>query len=391
MSQFREVFYGGAGGGGKSDALLMLVLQDEWIDQPDYSALILRKTFVDLNQPEGVLTRAHEWLDGKPGVTWEAKHNRFVFASGAMIQFGHCNGPRDHLKYRGGKYNVVCWDELTDFQENQYTFLFSRQRRPEGSTLPLITASASNPGGPGHAWVKTRLVDGSAPDRIFIPANYEDNPHLDQKSYGETLDNLLPVERARIKHGDWTILDADTLFQRDWFPVVDKIPDQPAFWVRSWDTGVTENAGDPSVGLKMARIGNDFYVTDMIKGQWGPEKLDQIQKDTAKIDGPSVTVVVEEEPGSGSRRINQSLAKSLTGFRVVPIKTSGSKYSRAIPAARAAMKGRVILVNGPWIQKFLSVVTEFTGREELDAHDDEVDAFSLGFNFLDSRNPAAMP
>lgn len=42
----KEAFYGGAAGGGKSDALLMCALQ--YVDQPGYSAIIFRKTFADL-------------------------------------------------------------------------------------------------------------------------------------------------------------------------------------------------------------------------------------------------------------------------------------------------------------------------------------------------------
>ena len=42
----KEAFYGGAAGGGKSIALLMGALQ--YVDQPGYNALLLRKTFKDL-------------------------------------------------------------------------------------------------------------------------------------------------------------------------------------------------------------------------------------------------------------------------------------------------------------------------------------------------------
>ena len=56
----REAFYGGAAGGGKSDALLMGALQH--VDVPGYAAMILRKTLSDLKQPGALLDRAHSWL-----------------------------------------------------------------------------------------------------------------------------------------------------------------------------------------------------------------------------------------------------------------------------------------------------------------------------------------
>src|SRR5262245_19963818 len=56
-----EAFYGGAAGGGKSDALLIAALQ--YVDQPGYAALLLRRTYADLTLPEALMARAREWLE----------------------------------------------------------------------------------------------------------------------------------------------------------------------------------------------------------------------------------------------------------------------------------------------------------------------------------------
>jgi hypothetical protein len=55
-----EAFYGGAAGGGKSDALLMAALQ--YVDVPGYAALILRRTFKQLSLPGAIMARSNEWL-----------------------------------------------------------------------------------------------------------------------------------------------------------------------------------------------------------------------------------------------------------------------------------------------------------------------------------------
>ena len=47
--QTKEAFYGGAAGGGKSDALLMGAL--DYVDTPGYAALLLRRTYADLSLP----------------------------------------------------------------------------------------------------------------------------------------------------------------------------------------------------------------------------------------------------------------------------------------------------------------------------------------------------
>jgi hypothetical protein len=55
-----EAFYGGAGGGGKSDALLMAALY--YADTPGYNSLIIRRNLADLAMPGALMERAHEWL-----------------------------------------------------------------------------------------------------------------------------------------------------------------------------------------------------------------------------------------------------------------------------------------------------------------------------------------
>lgn len=387
--RYREIFFGGAGGGGKSDAMLMLAIQDDWIANPGYSALILRKTFSDLNQAEGILNRAQSWLIGQPGVEWQAQHNRFVFGSGAILQFGHCHNSTDHLKYRGGKYNLVCWDELTDFPENQYTFLFSRQRRPSGSDLPLLTVSASNPGGKGHEWVRERLVRTKAPDRFFLPALFTDNPHLDQAEYAKTLDMMLPTERARVKYGDWDVVDGVTLFDRAWLSLVDKLPDQPRVSCRFWDCAATPGGGDYSVGLRVHKIDNHFYNDHMVRGQFGPADLDRIIRETVEMDGHEVAQVFEVEPGSAGKRVMQYLRQLLAGYKLFEDRPTGDKYVRALPAARHASNGRVHLVKGPHVGAVIEEVCAFTGKPG-DKHDDIVDTLSGAVNFLGRRQGGAI-
>lgn len=127
LDQGKEAFYGGAAGGGKSDALLMAALQ--YIDVPRYSALILRRTWGDLSQPGAIMERTEDWLgdtDAKPhdgGRYW-------TFPSGARLTFNFVQYPRDVTKFKSAEFQMIGWDELTNFTESSYTFMFSRLRRP---------------------------------------------------------------------------------------------------------------------------------------------------------------------------------------------------------------------------------------------------------------------
>jgi predicted phage terminase large subunit-like protein len=127
-----EAFFGGAAGGGKSDAGLMAQLQ--FADVPGYSALIIRRTFPDLSLPGAIMDRANEWLantgahklDG--GKRWEFPTNDP--AKPATLQFGYAATHKDVYRYQGAEFQSVFVDELTHFEERTYRYLFSRLRGP---------------------------------------------------------------------------------------------------------------------------------------------------------------------------------------------------------------------------------------------------------------------
>ncbi len=226
-----EAFYGGAAGGGKSDALLMAALA--YVDVPGYAAILFRRTFPDLNQPGALIPRSKEWLSKSPA-RWHGGEHRWTFPSGATLTFGHLQREDDKLQYQGAEFQFAGFDEQTQFTETQFAYLASRLRRPEYgplSRVPLRLRGAGNPGGPGHKWTKRRSVDRIPnPDdpedtlddcaaRVFVPAKLSDNPSIDQNSYTESLGALDPQTRKQLLDGDWNARAAG-----DWvFPNLDPI------------------------------------------------------------------------------------------------------------------------------------------------------------------------
>lgn len=243
-----EAFYGGAAGGGKSDALLMAGLQ--YVDVPGYSALILRRTFPELSQPGAIMARSHEWLAPwrSHGVGWNEQKKRWTFTTGdggtATLTFGYLRSIRDVYQYQGAEFQFIGFDELTQFPEEPYTYLFSRLRRPESgplSRVPLRMRAASNPGNVGHGWVKKRLVAGETRTGVFIPAKLKDNPHLDQATYVESLSHLPDVTQAQLLEGDWGAFEgaAYPIFDRSVHVVPQiELPDSWQRW-EAMDHGVT--------------------------------------------------------------------------------------------------------------------------------------------------------
>lgn len=219
-----EALYGGAGGGGKSVALLMAALQ--FADVPGYNALILRRSLTDLQLPDGLIDVSHDWLR-ETGAKWNGNRFRWTFPSGAVLQFGYMAMRGSERRYKSSQFQFIGWDELTEFPwEEQYRYLFSRLRlgvthrlhaaalygmAPDGLTLaevPLRVRAATNPGGPGHDWVYRRFVDRSNPERRpFLKSLLADNPGINADDYRRSLAELPEVERRRLEDGDWSALE----------------------------------------------------------------------------------------------------------------------------------------------------------------------------------------
>ena len=145
-----EALFGGATGGGKSWTMLAAALK--YVHVPHYSALILRRNYPDLKQEGGLMALAHEWLHNT-SARWNEVDKAWTFPSGSVVRFGYLETENDKFRYQGGEYQCVIFDELTQFTESQYKYLFSRVRKRTDIPVPLRMLSATNPGGVGGKWV----------------------------------------------------------------------------------------------------------------------------------------------------------------------------------------------------------------------------------------------
>ncbi len=195
----KEAFFGGQPGGGKSDALLMAALQ--YVDVPGYSALLLRRTYADLALAGALMDRARSWLAGTDAV-WNEQRKIWRFPSGATLTFGYLDNENDKYRYQGSEFQFVGFDEVSQFVETQYRYLFSRLRRLTGSVVPLRMRSAGNPPTTADGqWVKNHFVLHRPKNVIFVPSGLDDNPHLDKEEYLSSLSHL--DEATRNSLFDW--------------------------------------------------------------------------------------------------------------------------------------------------------------------------------------------
>lgn len=404
----KEAFYGGAAGGGKSIALLMAALQ--YVEHPGYNALLVRKTFKDLAQPEALIDISKEWLTNTDA-KWNSSDHQWTFPSGAVLKFGHLENENDKYNYQGAAYHFIGFDELTQFPEGSFTYLQSRCRRRKGddaigANIPLRIRAAANPGGIGHEWVKRRFIElpddeeleeGEAEKfakRVFIPSGLSDNPHLDQAEYREMLEGLDLVTRRQLMNGDWDIAGDGNMFKREWFDgrIISQLPYDLQFrrLVRYWDLASTDEAkvvkekGDPDYTASVLQgLGSDgnLYVLEVTRDRMSPASVERMVKIKAERDraygdshGVSVATYMEQEPGSSGESTIFAYKKVLMGYNFRGDKPSGNKIERARPASATCEHGFVYILKGAKTKAFLNEMEAFP----MGAHDDMVDAFTGG-------------
>lgn len=406
-----EVLFGGAAAGGKTDALLMAALQ--YAHVPSYAALILMKTFSDLDLAGAGMDRARQWLGGtraRPvdgGRSWR-------FPSGASLTFGHLDKAGEEQRYRTSEWNYIAFDELTRFPEAAYRFLFSRLRRPVSGPLadvPIRMRAASNPGGKYGEWVKQRFVPDEyhradrlarfgqvwwKGDRLFVPARRDDNPTTDQESYGRTLANLLPVTRAQLDLGDWGAHE-DGHFKAHWFHHYDDLGDsyylphtgeialkRNCLVIVAVDPagGVSESADYTAIVVVAVTPGGSLLVIEVVRERLAVEHVVPRLAEVCLRRRPLYVVI--EEAFLQSAYIRE--AKRTRGIPTVRGMGPGgkSKLVRATPAILRAEAGQVYLPReAHWLEPFRSELCSFTGDDTKDAQDDQVDAFAWVVQALD--------
>ena len=217
-----EALYGGAAGGGKSDALIIEALRQVHI--PHYRALILRKTYPQLSELIDKTMRYYKPVF--PRARYNGSSHCWTFPSGAKIYFGSLNHAQDKYNYQGKAFDFIGVDELTHFTWDEYSYVMSRNR-PSGPGTRVYIRATANPGGVGHGWVKSRFISPApagtrmvqlmkvkTPDgdeitrrrtRIFIPSTVFDNPALleNDPGYIGTLASLPEAEKQALLYGSW--------------------------------------------------------------------------------------------------------------------------------------------------------------------------------------------
>ena len=211
----RVIGYGGAAGGGKSDSLLAVAIV-AGLTYHGINIGYFRREYPQLEGPGGAIMRSQELMSA--WCKWHGGQRRWVMPTGSVLQFCHAKDEDSVYSYQSQQFDILLFDEGTQFTRFQYRYLLTRNRATKAGVTPFA-AIGTNPGGVGHQWFLSEFVQPGPPeqvhqvevepliyeDHIFIPAKLSDNAILERRDpgYRATLEAQPEQIRKQLLDGDW--------------------------------------------------------------------------------------------------------------------------------------------------------------------------------------------
>ena len=154
--------------------------------------------------------------------------------------------------------------------------------------------------------------------------------------------------------------------------------------IQSWDCSFKDlKTSDFVVGQVQARVGADRYLLDQVRARMDmPRTAQAIRMMSAKYPNSSGKLVEDKANGPA---VIQSLKHEISGL--IEVNPEGGKMSRAAAVSPEVEAGNWYLPHpgiAPWVLDFVEECASFPNG----AHDDQVDAWSQGGNYLRGRNIA---
>lgn len=408
------MFYGGRGSGktsGGAQKAIRKIMdgQNGAIINPDFENFVLSTwpEFKEWIPWEMVVpsqrSRANDaWQPTKPFV--------MVFLNGARV---YCKGLKNPDSARGPNLNWVWYDESGRDETGMAWKLIIPSIRVGDNPQAWCTQTAKPPSHWSYKFFIEKDIPQDAIDAFGLQGqNIEDfiqTFHLSTQDNSENLDPMFYATLLATYHsGGLRERELNGQFVEDGGKIGDssklqKITDVPEYWklgkqCRYWDMAGTEkkmkngryNDPDEAVGTRV--IATDerdakYVILDQVGGYWPWDKLKNIIAETALKDGPTVTVVIEQEPGSGGKNQCAEIELFFKENEKYP-ELKYYKVVRQLPTDRVqeayvwfgyANAGNVFYIDNVfWNKPFLEQVDGFTFM----LHDDRVTSASGAIRWL---------
>jgi phage terminase large subunit len=277
-----EIFYGGAAGGGKSEAILHFCLKRR-MENPGSRGIIFRRKFPDLERT--LIPRSHQFFL-PVGAKYNGSKHLWKFKNGAIQEFGFCENENDVFNYQSAEYQDMCFDEASHFTFFQFSYLTSRCRSAIAGLRSLIRL-ASNPGNVGHGWLKKRFIDPAKSHQkwyledekktlSFIPARLEDNPSLrkNDTTYEDRLKILGDKKYRALRFGDWEVFEGQFFSEfsvKEHVLSYNRVPDTASKKILCMDWGYASQAC--VLWLEITPGGRIFVYRELWVNRLAPKEL----------------------------------------------------------------------------------------------------------------------
>ena len=424
------VIYGGAAGGGKTYGLLLEPTRH--LHNEKFGAVIFRRILKSI-KIEGGMWDESQGIYGPIGGTPRSGDLVWTWPSGVKVTFAGIEHEVDKYAYHGAQIALIGFDQLEEFSEAMFFYMFSRNRSMSG-VVPYVRASANPQPGwlakfldwwiadDGYAnleragvlrWFVRRgeeiywgaseedlkqKFEGELPKSVtFIPATVYDNKILleTDPSYLSNLQALPPVERARLlgdrkRGGNWKIKpEAGKLYNRSWFDYRGDLPKGGTDCLY-WDLAATKKDFDtkgkgPSytAGVCIRKVAGEYFVHHVYADQIGPAEIErqfvslsfQLAR-KALFTNTKFRVRWEEEPGSASKRESRRLVAELDGLDAKGLRVRSDKFVRGRAFASQAEAKNVLLITAPWGEMWLDHMHNQPDTPHTDIHDATTGAYN---------------
>jgi len=219
-----DILFGGARGGGKSDALLGDFAAHVGRNEGKAAGIMLRRTTPQL---EELIKRSKE-IYPAIGAKWLSGKQIWKFECGSSLKMRWLERDEDAENYQGHQYSYLGIDELGNWRDPApLDKMRATLRSPHG--IKCVSRASANPGGVGHQWLKERYVMPSPPmvpfydsekhvNRVYIPSRLKDNKRLMEAdpAYIDRLKSSGPPWLVRAwLDGDWDASAGDSFFTED--------------------------------------------------------------------------------------------------------------------------------------------------------------------------------
>jgi len=418
--------YGGAAGGGKTYALLLDFIRS-CLSFPGCNGALFRREATDLKKPGAIVDESKK-IYYHAGGHFDNQELKWKFSNNSQVKFSGMQYEKDKNAWQGSQLDVLGFDELTHFTEDQFWYLTGRLRSVTGKINPYCRGTTNpEPGSWVHKLIEWYIQEDGYPDPeragvirwfykeegdniywfpnkyeaeqhiknrdlqntfprsfTFIPANINDNQILikNNPNYYATLAQLPYDERMKLLEGNWLVRPSGKLFKASWFTTYYVSISDPTGSIITCDTASDiKSANDYTVFQYWTFKNGKIYLERQLRGKWDYQTQLQLLKSFILETNPNYVMI---EKAATGHSLLQDVPREVS-VPLVSVTRTKDKYARAYETQAYIQSGYVNLnVKADYYTSLMAELTQFSpdNKTKNSIHDDQVDCLVDAIYYL---------